>query len=147
MNFKCGGFQDTVIDGVGPSLCIFFQGCNKKCNDCSNPMLQDQNAGNLYDTTTIINNIHNHSDFYKSAVYVGGEPCLQANSLYSIASNTGLINILYTGYTYDEIPDNIKYVMHIIVDGPYISAQNNGNFPASDNQMININPFYTFDLS
>jgi anaerobic ribonucleoside-triphosphate reductase activating protein len=135
--FRCAGLSDSTNDGLGEiALDTFFQGCSMKCSGCHNPELQDFKGGFDYNTDDIIKQIKKYNDFYKAIVFVGGEPLEQPEALYDLASKSGIKNILYTGWLYDDIPDKIKSVMNIIVDGPYIESLRTDGFPASSNQKI-----------
>jgi len=138
MKFRCSGTSTGTINGIGMSLEVFFQGCRNNCVNCQNPDLQSETGGYDYETDTILSELTKYSYFYRSIVFMGGEPCQQPQALYSIAKHSNLINILYTGLYFNDIPENIKDVMHIIIDGPYIESLKS-NFPASSNQKVYAN--------
>lgn len=127
----------SSLDGLGISLNIFFQGCNKRCVGCQNPELQDFSGGKSYNIDDILYFIHENHDFYQSIVMTGGDPLCQPKALYIMASNIILPTILYTGEYFDRIPCSIKSAVAIIEDGPFIqSLETYGKFPASSNQKI-----------
>lgn len=135
MKFRCAGVTSGTLNGIGLSLEVFFQGCDLKCPNCQNPDLQSFSGGFEYDTDLILSELDKYPDFYQSIVFMGGEPCQQQQALYTMAKNSNLINILYTGHYFSNVPNDIKDVMHIIVDGPYIENLKY-NFPASSNQKV-----------
>jgi anaerobic ribonucleoside-triphosphate reductase activating protein len=135
MIFRTAGITTGTCNGIGISLEIWFQGCEKRCPGCHNPELQFLEGGFLYDTDLVLEHLNKYKDFYNSIVYIGGEPLLQPKSIYSIANFSNLSNILYTGFNVREIPDYILNVMNIIVDGPYIQELR-ADFPNSSNQSI-----------
>ena len=143
MKFRCAGIQDNFLDGIGTGLSIYFQGCESACVGCHNPTLQDKFSGFDYDTNDILEHLNEYTDFYTSVIYLGGEPCLQPKPLYTLAANSKLPNILYTGFSYYEIPSYIKDVMYVIVAGPYVQELKTENFPSSANQEIYINNILT----
>ena len=137
--FRCAGIQDNFLDGAGTGLAIYLQGCDFHCPGCHNPSLQDKTAGFLYDTNQVLNHLTNYKGFYQSLIFLGGEPMLQPKCIYTLALNSNLINILYTGYPFEDLPNYIKQVMHVVVDGQYKKELKTGSFPASKNQRIFIN--------
>ncbi len=136
--FRCAGTTTGTVNGIGLCYEIFFQGCDKNCDSCQNPELQSLDSGQLIEVDVVIDQLISHHNFYNSVVFLGGEPLLQQQALYSIAKNTNLPNILYTGWLFNDIPDHIKSIMSIIIDGPYIKTLKS-NFPSSNNQKIYIN--------
>lgn len=138
MIFKIAGTSDSMIDGKGISYNVFFQGCKMNCKGCQNPTLQDHEGGYYYDTTDIINHLNSYRTFYNSLVFLGGEPMEQPEALLDLASRSRMYNVLYTGWLYEDIPDKIRNIFNMIVDGPYIESLKNepGAFPASKNQRI-----------
>ncbi len=136
MNFKCAGISDSMNDGEGIALDIFFQGCSMRCPGCQNPDLQNHTGGFDVDTGDVISYMKRHEDFYCSLVFLGGEPLEQEEALFDLASRSGLYNVLYTGWLYEKIPQRIIDLMDKIIDGPYIKEMETNGFPASSNQRI-----------
>jgi anaerobic ribonucleoside-triphosphate reductase activating protein len=123
-------------DGRGAALDIFFQGCSIGCKGCHNPELQDKDGGFELDTDEIIEHLDKHKGFYESIVFLGGEPLNQREVVIDIINRVDLYKVLYTGYLYKDIPNEIRSVMNMIVDGPYIEELKTDGFPASENQRI-----------
>jgi organic radical activating enzyme len=137
MNFQCAGITDSVIDGHGISLMIWFSGCHFNCNSCHNPDLQNPNYGFQETTEKIIEHWNKRNIFYDSVVFSGGEPLNQSDALYEIISNINKSKWLYTGYYMIDIPIKIIKLMDVVIAGPYIeSKKTNSGFPASSNQQI-----------
>mgnify|MGYP001159339829 CR=1 FL=1 len=136
MKFRCAGTNVGTINGLGISYEVFFSGCRHACPGCQNPELQDFSYGHDLDTNDILSHLERYQDFYDSVVFTGGDPVYQPIALYTLATNCKLPTILYTGFLYEEIPDNIKEAIDIIVDGPYIQELKTSGFPASNNQRI-----------
>ena len=136
MNFQCAGITFGTVNGIGISLEIFFSGCKHDCSCCQNPELQNFSYGTRIDTDIVLAHLEKYNDFYNSIVFTGGDPLYQPKALYSIASNCNIPRILYTGFLYEEIPDYIKNVIDVIIDGPYIQELATDGFPASRNQHI-----------
>ena len=136
MLFRCAGVQSGTINGIGISLEVWFQGCKFDCPGCQNPDLQNLDGGQLIDTDVVLEHLNNYKDFYNSIVFLGGEPVLQPKALNSIITNCNITAILYTGFLYEELPEDIKQVMHVIVDGQYKEELKTNSFPSSKNQRI-----------
>jgi anaerobic ribonucleoside-triphosphate reductase activating protein len=137
MKFRCAGITDSMNDAPGKiALDVFFQGCSLGCKGCQNPELQDPNGGFDLDTDEIIDHLEQHKDFYQALVFLGGEPLEQIDALFNLASRSGLYNVLYTGWLHEEIPLDIRMVMNMIIDGPYIEELKTDGFPSSENQRI-----------
>jgi anaerobic ribonucleoside-triphosphate reductase activating protein len=136
MKFRCAGVSDSMIDGIGIALDVYFQGCNLGCLGCHNPELQAFDGGFLYDTDEVMDILECHLDFYDSVCLTGGDPIDQVVSLYDIVSRSDLPTVLYTGRAYNMIPEHIRECVSVIVADPYIEALKTGKFPGSSNQTI-----------
>ncbi len=143
---KIGGFEnDSIVDGPGLRLTIFFQGCKKKCCGCHNPQLQDFNGGKFY-TEQEIFDIAKSNPLLSGITFSGGEPFCQAENLIDLAKmfkEAGYHLAIYTGYTFEEILRNEKFLPLLkltdtLIDGPFILEQRNLKlkFRGSDNQRI-----------
>ncbi len=144
MEFRCAGITSGTCNGIGISLEVWFQGCSRGCAGCQNPDLQLPDNGFFCDTDTVINHLNKYFGFYNSVVYLGGDPVDQSKPLYTMASNSNLPNILYTGWLFEDIPPDIKSVMDVIVDGPYVQELKVDGFPVTSNQRIFIKNSGTF---
>ena len=138
MKFRCAGIHDVLDGDLGAGLGIFFQGCSIRCEGCQNPDLQDYNGGFEADTDIVIK-LLNRFDYYKSVVFLGGEPTEQEGVVLDIARRTSLPCVLFTGKLYNTLSADLKQLMYMVIDGPYIESLKTGKFPASSNQNIYIN--------
>jgi anaerobic ribonucleoside-triphosphate reductase activating protein len=136
VNIRISGFTDTVSDGVGMGLAIFFSGCNRGCKGCQNPKLQSFGAGYDCYTHGVISYLKLHGAFYDSVVFTGGDPYYQMDALIDLAENIDITKVLYTGALIEELPSSLVANIDVIVDGPYIEELATGKFPASSNQRI-----------
>ena len=136
---RIAGTSTSTIDGIGLSYNIFFQGCSHYCPGCQNPDLQDFQEGYEATINDIIDHINQNLDFYDSVVLTGGDPVDQPKALYSTLTKINIPTILYTGYLFEDIPDHIRKLCSIIVDGPYISNLSSHGSPSSSNQKIYFN--------
>ena len=101
--------------------------------------MQDFKGGYETSINDIIAHINQNLDFYDSVVLTGGDPVDQPKALYITLKNLNIPTILYTGYLFKDIPDQIKYLCSIIVDGPYIQNLALKGSPSSSNQKIYFN--------
>ena len=124
------------------SLNIFFAGCSKepKCKDCHNPGLWIKENGKLMEVSTLLEIIESDG-IIGALVFLGGEPLDQEEGLLEIAkyaSEKGIKNYLYTGWEYEDIPEEVQKIMDVIISGPYEPelANPEGIIPASRNQVV-----------
>jgi len=137
MKFRCAGIHDVMDGGLGPGLGIFFQGCSIRCEGCQNPDLQPHHGGYDANTDTIIRLLERF-DYYRTVVFLGGEPTEQEAAVLDVAARTSLPCILFTGKLYNTLSSSLKQRMYMVIDGPYIDSMKTGGFPASSNQNIYI---------
>jgi anaerobic ribonucleoside-triphosphate reductase activating protein len=122
--------------GPGERVCLWVQGCSKRCAHCISPEFQ-----------TFIGQDINESDLAKIIIQIsrntgcngltisGGEPFEQSKSLYKLlnAVKSSFCDILvYTGYTLDEIYNGIAgedgihclKQIDVLIDGRYADSLN-----------------------
>lgn len=133
-------------------LGIWFQGCTRSCVGCQTPEFQEFKRGMvLKKFLDFIRNVVRKNNI-KNVVISGGEPLLQAESLYKLLfclrseMNSLEVNdpdiLLYSGYRFEEIVamplgKDIVGLVDVLVDGEYIAALNDGMpLRGSSNQRI-----------
>lgn len=139
-NIDHGFGLDT--NGKYISINIYFAGCSKepKCEGCHNPELWDRENGRRMPISDIIEIIN--SDAMSGAlVLMGGEPLDQEEAVLELAkyaNDKGIKVFLYTGKELEEVSEEIKRAIDVIISGPYIPsmANPNGSWPPSTNQVI-----------
>ena len=97
--------KNTKVEGPGNRTCIFVQGCLQHCYKCSSPQTWDLNIKKEYDVDFLAQMILKNPDI-EGVTFSGGEPFLQAKSLYSLAKiikSEGLSIVTFTGYDYNLI--------------------------------------------
>ena len=122
-----GIVNDSIVDGPGIRLTVFFQGCTHHCLNCHNPETHNLNGGYLIDTNEIINKLKNNP-LLDGITLSGGDPMLQRDGVIELTKKCkelGLNTICYTGYTYEELlkfKDFDKVVEYIdyLIDGRYV---------------------------
>ena len=133
--------------GPGRRLCIWVNGCPRKCEGCVSQRLQ------LVDEGTE-NDIYEYFFAYNmesidGVTVSGGEPFMQADELLKLVEylkRRGVSDILvYTGYTYEELlhmnnpsVNGVLEKISVLIDGPYVKALDFGksNIKGSENQKI-----------
>ena len=119
-----GIIKNSVVNGIGIRDVLFLQGCRHRCEGCHNPETWDTNGGTVMLLEDLLCEL---SDSPNDITISGGEPLLQYEDLIVLLS--GINNLsgkrfwLYTGFRYEEIPNDIlkelsKYV-DVLVDGRF----------------------------
>jgi pyruvate-formate lyase-activating enzyme len=129
--------DDPIFNTI--SVTIFFQGCNKKCEDCHNPQFQDKSLSAKTSMDFIYDFIDRRSEIVGSVVFCGGEPMLQKDIVLEIADTyfNKLKTILYTGFFYWQVPYYLCKRLDAVIAGPYDKTlHKDGAFPASSNQKV-----------
>lgn len=136
--------------GPGERVCLWTQGCNKKCEGCISPDLQSTQGtkiGNQQLSQLIIQVAKKAS--CSGLTISGGDPFEQPDDLLELLRLTreAFSDILvYTGYTLDEIQKGcagsagnecLKYI-DVLIDGRYVKKLNAPNcvLRGSSNQKI-----------
>lgn len=114
------------VNGPGPRMVIFFQGCTRGCPDCFNPDTHPLEIRESLRVEDIFSRFH--SDGIEGITVSGGEPFLQPDGLICLLKtareNYNLNTIVYTGFTYDEILGmpalypSLPYI-DVLIDGAY----------------------------
>lgn len=129
-----------------PSFALYFCGCYHKCKGCHSQELQDFNNPLCQsicsnDLFKIIDYYYKHYKKYiKGLVLLGGDPVVYTEFLkefLQLVKKYCLVEVvLYTGYLFEEIDDELKSLVDIVIDGKYIEQLKTNKFPASANQRV-----------
>ena len=99
--------DDSIVDGPGIRMTIFFQGCKHGCKGCFNPETWDFNDG--HDCKIIdIYNAAMKNPLLQGITLSGGDPIYQVSAalkLVELFENTNLDIMVYTGFTYEELQE------------------------------------------
>ena len=138
---------NSISNGPGIRVVLWFQGCSLHCKGCQNPETWDRDSGTPWVSSDIFK-IYNElkKPWVRGLTFSGGHPLeyYNINSCMHIAEkvkeNYPDKDIwLYTGYLWEDIKDLpiMKYI-DVIVDGPYIEEQRNISLPycGSNNQRV-----------
>ena len=127
MNVRMAGIaNDSIVDGPGLRLTVFFQGCRHNCYKFHNPQTHDLSGGREEDTDKILKMLDDNI-LLSGITISGGEPFLQPKAAEELAKGTkqrGMNVIIYTGFTYEELIKNevcssvLKYT-DILIDGKF----------------------------
>ncbi len=153
---------DIKVLGRGSAICVWFQGCGRRCHNCETPEFQP-----LLPSVDLSSALRKFEDSIAvsapdSLVISGGEPLSTQNKNATlefiktyrksvIRSGLRPLVFLYTGYTLeelkimaDETTDELLKVIDILIDGEYIDEKrtNSGGAGSSNQRIIAINPAY-----
>lgn len=128
--------------GPGKRVGIWMAGCPRRCPGCSNPELWEQPERYRTDLATAMRLIdliraeHPIDGF----TLTGGDPFYQPDALRALLPRLKEISpdiLVYTGYTYEELPQDILRDIAVLIDGPYVEARNRREvLRGSDNQRV-----------
>ena len=144
-----GIVNDSIVDGPGIRLAVFAQGCSHNCPGCHNPHTHPFDAGKNVSIDEIMQMI-NKNPLLDGVTLTGGEPFEQASSFAVLArmvKDKGLNVVTYTGYTWEQIIENMQKRegwhellanTDILVDGPFDISRKSLNlrYRGSSNQRV-----------
>ena len=142
-----GIVQNSIVDGIGLRMTVFFQGCNHKCKGCHNPHTWDPNGGYLTTTSDILRD-YKEDPLLDGITLTGGEPFLQPAAAAILAAGAKKYNgnvWCYTGFLYEELiaqqdpsVQELLSLVDILVDGPFILEKKDPSllWKGSSNQRI-----------
>lgn len=137
--------RESVVDGLGVRVVVFFQGCNNSCQDCQNPDLQSLEGGKELTEEDLADMVLEVlTPAHRGVTFSGGEPMLQADSLPGIisrikAQKPHLDFWLYTGFLFEEVSSHpVMSLLDVVVDGPFLPDKRDAScqFYGSCNQRI-----------
>ena len=142
-----GIVSDSIVDGPGLRMAIFFQGCLRGCPGCHNPESWPLRGGKETTVDALLKGI-DKNPLLTGVTFTGGEPLLRAGALLTLAEGVrerGLDLAVYTGWTLEEIVADgdsdaltLLSCASTIVDGPFVLEQKSLTLPfrGSCNQRI-----------
>ncbi|HPU01341.1 MAG: anaerobic ribonucleoside-triphosphate reductase activating protein [Firmicutes bacterium] len=150
MKLRLAGIvPESIVDGPGIRLAIFFQGCPHRCPGCHNPETHDPAGGMEVEAAELLRRIREARGI-DGVTFSGGEPFEQAAALAGLAEEIrrlGLDLVLYSGYTFEALLQKGEKEPHVrrlleagrlLVDGPYMEAERDLTLPyrGSRNQRL-----------
>lgn len=118
---------ESVANGPGLRYVLWVQGCRLSCPGCFNPDFQPLVNNRLVSVASLLQRIL-ELDRIEGVTFTGGEPVLQARSLYYLAAELkrrGLSIVCFSGYTLAELEERGPYtrgllaMTDILIDGRY----------------------------
>lgn len=126
----------------GISIALFVAGCPRRCTGCQNPDLWDADG---FEVRTIVSIKLELDLFFEAAdkmvdcvVFLGGDWAVYPAPYAELAAwvqSRGLRTVLYTGDTYEMLPESVRKVSTWVIDGPWLRGQP-GIYPPSTNQRV-----------
>ena len=138
---------DSIVDGPGLRMAIFFQGCLRGCAGCHNPGSWALTGGREIEADALLARI-DKNPLLAGVTFTGGEPLLRAGALIPLAEGIrgrGLDLAVYTGWVFEDIladgdPDALRLLglASVIVDGPFMIERKSLLLPfrGSGNQRV-----------
>ena len=143
---------ESLVDGEGVRVTVFFSGCKHYCEGCHNPLSHDFQNGRPF-TDQIQNDL---IDYIRSTPFIDGITLSGGDPMYSASSITPFVRRIkndicdkkvtiwiYSGFTYEEICKHTEMfelmaLCDVLVDGPFIAKYKGLNLPykGSSNQRI-----------
>lgn len=137
-------FPVTVL-GPGNRLAIWIQGCSRNCEGCIAPELQQRGVMeyDVFDLADTFNSIVQGNQL-DGITISGGEPVDQLDDLIRLTENLNCKDILlYTGYNYEEIKDDIlcRLPVDVVITGPYVKALDDDSplYGSSNQELVFLN--------
>lgn len=136
---------DSVSNGSGLRMVLWFQGCFYECQGCHNPKSWIFDGGEVYTIDDIVAQIKNnlHCDGISQS---GGDPLLQAAAIETLLNKIKHLNLnvwLYSGDTYENLIKKANFIklikyLDVLVDGPFVQSKLDLNlqYRGSSNQRL-----------
>ena len=110
---KIAGYvNESIVDGPGVRIAIFFQGCIHHCPQCQNPQTWSFSAGTEVTIDMIDKLLKTNATNTSGVTLSGGDPFCNLQDSIEVAKlvkDKYHLNLMaYTGYTYEEIIKNSK---------------------------------------
>lgn len=140
----CGYESENFVNGKGVRTCLWVSGCPHRCVGCFNRRFWAFDSGNPFtedDMKALLKDLGR--SFITGLTILGGEPLapeniegviqviLRVRAVYGDTKNI----LVYTGYTFDQIPQRVLDLVDMIIDGKYEKdLPTKKPFRGSDNQ-------------
>ena len=138
---------ESIVDGEGVRVVVFFSGCNHHCKGCHNPETHDPAGGREVSVEALTAELAG-DPLAEGLTLSGGEPFLQAAAcaeLARAAHGLGLDVWVYSGWTFEQLTargdpdwDALLRAADVLVDGPFLQDQKSYelHFRGSRNQRL-----------
>lgn len=146
----CGIEMDSVVDGPGVRMTIFFQGCPHHCEGCHNPETWDYDAECLEMSVKDVLKLFDEDSILSGVTLSGGEPLSPRNfeeifELVRAIKERNKNVWIYSGYTIDKVLEKYPVLrtelfpfVDVMVDGPFVLKERDLllDFKGSRNQRL-----------
>ncbi|MDP2688869.1 MAG: 4Fe-4S single cluster domain-containing protein [Deltaproteobacteria bacterium] len=118
---------DSMVNGPGRRMVVFFQGCGRGCPGCFNPETHPFGPRELLTVEEILGRLPTGP--VEGITVSGGEPFMQPEGLYRLleaAGRRGLTTVVYTGFRLAELKGRAAEClehMDVLIDGGYEEAK------------------------
>ncbi len=141
---------ESIVDGEGVRVVVFFAGCNHHCKGCHNPASHRFDVGRPFNSE-IQEQI---AEYIRETPYIDGVTLSGGDPMYSAKEAKDFVVRLkaelphvtiwaYSGFTFEEIQEdqdmmNLLQLCDVLVDGPFVIEQRDPslNYRGSHNQRI-----------
>ncbi len=142
-----GIVDESVSDGPGVRIVVFFQGCRHHCPGCHNPHTWDFDHGSIYRIPELLTRFE-ISPLIQGVTLSGGDPFYQPQAAARIAEEFHKLNKdvwIYTGFTWEALMNAEDRAVSallswcdVLVDGPFLQEQRSPELPfrGSRNQRL-----------
>lgn len=135
MTIRVAGIRkNSIVDGPGIRLSIYFQGCSHCCPGCHNPETWDPCRGSEVSVAQMVTLVENSSGI-DGVTLSGGEPFEQAESAALLAAEIikrGFNLVIFSGYYFEDLykksnqekaVSTLLRLGWLLVDGPFIERE------------------------
>ena len=126
----------------GIAIALFVAGCPRRCVACQNPDLWDVSGFEVRPILVIQDELERFfveaEKLVDSVVFVGGDWSMYPVPYVELAEwvqSRGLRTVLYTGETYEMLPESVRKVTDWVIDGIWMRDKP-GIYPPSTNQRV-----------
>ena len=114
----------TKTEGTYNRCCIWFQGCNIKCEGCCNKDLQSLVPNHIVTLEELANIVKEAKNKFniEGITLSGGEPSLQSGLVFfnDEIHKLGLGIIMFSGKDKTELNSELVESVDLLIDGPFI---------------------------
>jgi anaerobic ribonucleoside-triphosphate reductase activating protein len=143
-----GVVNESIVDGPGIRIAIFFQGCPHACPGCHNPQTWNFQGGRELSVSELVQSLK-VTPLISGVTFSGGEPFGQAEAAVCIgaALKARGINLwVYTGFLWEQLLIDFNKpgyaellnLADVVVDGPFQQELKRSDLPfrGSANQRL-----------
>lgn len=121
--------KETISDGLGLRMAVYFSGCDHGCIGCHNSKSWDYLAGDVLDEQLLneIINEYKKNPLLDGITLTGGDPFFKSEALVVLLKTLKKelnVNIwVYTGYEFEQLLDHEALDnIDVLVDGKFVQA-------------------------